>query len=188
MTDKYFEDQMDDEEVLFVAHKHPIIMRRGLVFGMFGPLIGVMPATIWMNLGIGWFFGGMALGCVLGYLIFLPSWIKWHFSVIVVTNKRFIQMQQKGFFSRSVNDLALSQIQSLNYSIEGVEQSLFGFGTIKLQTFMGEVEMHHVHHPAKTVRRIQEIMRDQGITPVSYKAKRETEFNETEAEEFSEDE
>lgn len=188
MPDKYFEDQMDDEEVLYVVRKHPIVMRRGLIFGLFGPLLGELPAVIWPQLGLGWFFGGIALGIVLGYLIFLPSWIKWHFSVVVLTNKRFIQMQQKGFFSRSVNDLTLNQIQSINYSIEGIEQSLFGFGTITLQTFMGDVELHHMHHPAKIVRRIQEILRDNGVSPVSYKGKRETELNETEAQEISEDE
>jgi hypothetical protein len=31
MAHKYFEDQFDDEEVLFVFRKHPIIMRRGLI-------------------------------------------------------------------------------------------------------------------------------------------------------------
>ena len=31
---KYFADQFDDEEVLYVFHKHPIVMRKGLILGM----------------------------------------------------------------------------------------------------------------------------------------------------------
>src|SRR4051812_33405996 len=86
---KYFEDQFDDEDVLFVFHKHPIVMRKGLVFGMLGPLVGVLPAAVKPDLGFAFFFGGLFVGCLLGLLIFAPSWITWHFSVFVVTNQRF---------------------------------------------------------------------------------------------------
>src|ERR1039458_5012552 len=89
---KYFEDQFDDEEVLFVFHKHPIVMRKGLVFGMLGPLVGVLPAAFNPGLGFGFFFGGLAAGCLLGLAIFFPSWIGWHFSVFILTDQRFIQI------------------------------------------------------------------------------------------------
>ena len=42
--EKYFDTQFDDEEVLYVFRKHPIVMRKGLVIGSFGPLLGVLPA------------------------------------------------------------------------------------------------------------------------------------------------
>ena len=32
--EKYFADQFDNEEVLYVFHKHPIVMRKGFVLGM----------------------------------------------------------------------------------------------------------------------------------------------------------
>ena len=72
---KYFADQFDDEEVLYIFRKHPIVMRKGLVFGMFGPLIGVLPAAIHPVYGLGIFFIGLAAGAFLGLLIFFPSWI-----------------------------------------------------------------------------------------------------------------
>jgi hypothetical protein len=40
MPDKYFETQFDDEEVLYVFRKHPIVMRKGLIFGMAAWLVG----------------------------------------------------------------------------------------------------------------------------------------------------
>ena len=43
---KYFDDQLDDEDVLFVFKKHPVVMRKGLVIGMLGPLLGIAPAAI----------------------------------------------------------------------------------------------------------------------------------------------
>ncbi len=160
---RYFDDQFDDEDVKFVFRRHPIVMRKGLVFGMLGPLVGVIPAAINPGLGFGWFFGGLAGGVVLGLLIFFRPWIDWYFSVFILTNQRFIQITQKGLFHRSVADINLQQIQSINYEINGIEQTLLGFGTIKMQTYVGDLVMHDIHHPAKTQRKIAEILRDEGI-------------------------
>ena len=37
---KYFKEQFDDEEVLLVFRKHPIVMRKGLIFGCLALLLG----------------------------------------------------------------------------------------------------------------------------------------------------
>ena len=165
---KYFRDQFDDEEVLFVFHKHPIVMRKGLVFGMLGPLVGIMPAAIKPDLGFGVFFGGLAAGFLLGLLILAPSWIGWHFSVFIVTDQRFIQITQKGLFHRAVADLGLQQIQSVNYEIAGLQETLLGFGTIKMQTYVGDLVIHDVHHPDRIQKKILSILRDEGITTSTY--------------------
>lgn len=168
---KYFDDQFDDEEVLFVFHKHPIVMRKGLVFGMLGPLIGVIPAAIWPQLGFTAFFGGLAAGCVLGLLIFAPSWISWHFSVFIVTDQRFMQITQRGLLHRSVADLGLTQIQSVNYDVSGLQETLLGFGTIKMQTYVGDLTIHDVHHPARIQKQLLSILRAEGINTSSYPAR-----------------
>lgn len=160
---KYFEDQFDDEEVLFVFRHHPIVMRKGLVLGMLGPLIGILPAAIKPDLGFGFFFGGLAAGFVIGALIMLPDWISWRFSNFIVTDQRFIQITQKGLFHRSVADLGLNQIQSVNYEISGLQETLLGFGTIKMQTYVGDLVIHDVHHPASIQKTIATILRDEGI-------------------------
>lgn len=162
--EKYFDDQFDDEEVLLVFHRHPIVMRKGLVFGLLGPLLGVLPAAIKPDLGFAAFFGGLAVGCLIGLLIFAPSWISWHFSVFIMTDQRFIQITQKGLWHRAVADLGLAQIQSVNYEVKGLQETLLGFGTIKMQTYVGDMVIRDVSHPAKTQKTILGILRDQGIT------------------------
>lgn len=175
---KYFDDQFDDETVRFVFRQHPIVMRKGLIFGLLGPLVGVIPAAVDPALGFGWFFGGLAGGILLGLLIFALPWVSWHFSVFILTNQRFIQITQKGFFHRSVGDISLHQIQSINYEIMGIEQTLLGFGTIKMQTYVGDLILHHIHHPAKTQRKIVEILREEGVTantnPINTRIQHET--------------
>jgi hypothetical protein len=166
--EKYFDDQFDDEEVLFVFRKHPIVMRKGLVLGLLGPLLGILPVAVKPDLGFGFFFGGLAVGCLLGLLIFAPSWISWHFSVFIVTDQRFIQITQKGLWHRAVADLGLAQIQSVNYRVSGLQETLLGFGTIHMQTYVGDMTIHSVHHPANIQKKIVGILRDKGITTNSY--------------------
>ncbi len=165
---KYFEDQFDDEEVLYVFRKHPIVMRVGFVLGMLGPLVGVIPASVKPELGFGWFFGGLGGGCVLGFLIFFPSWINWYYSVFIITSQRLIQITQKGLFTRSVVDLNLKQIQSINYEIKGLQATLFGFGTILIQTYIGDLVLHEVHNPAKITKNLANVLREYGGQPVPY--------------------
>lgn len=170
MAIKYFADQFDDEEVLYVFHRHPVVMRKGLVLAMFGPLIGIMPAAIKPELGFSFFFGGLAAGFILGILCFLPSWIGWHFSIFIITNQRFIQISQKGMFHRAVADIGLSQIQSVNYEVSGLQETLLGFGTIKMQTYVGDVTIHDVHHPGKIQKKFLNILRAEGIATKPYVA------------------
>ena len=166
--EKYFSDQFDDETVLFVFHKHPIVMRLGLVLGLLGPLLGIIPAAVKPDLGFGFFFGGLAAGCILGLLIFAPYWISWHFSIFIMTDQRFIQITQKGLFHRAVADLGLQQIQSVNYEVSGLQETLLGFGTMKMQTYVGDLVIHDVGHPAKIQKKLLSILRDEGVNANPY--------------------
>lgn len=169
-TAKYFEDQFDNEAVLYVFHKHPIVMRKGLVLGLLGPLVGIIPAAVKPELGFVVFFGGLIAGVLLGVLVFIPSWISWHFSVFIVTDQRFIQITQKGLFHRAVADLGLTQIQSVNYEVAGLQETLLGFGTIKMQTYVGDLVIHDVHHPAKIQKKLLTILREEGVATNTYPA------------------
>lgn len=168
MAEKYFEDQFDDEEVLFVFRKHPLIMRKGLIFGMLCLLFGVIPAAVHPTLGFGWFLGGLGIGAVVGLLVFAPFWISWYYSVFIVTDQRLIQITQKGLFHRSVVDMRLKQIQMVNYQVAGLQETLLGFGTIMMQTFVGDLIIHDVHHPARIQKKLLETLRDHGVIADPY--------------------
>lgn len=165
---KYFDDQFDDENVLFVFRKHPVVMRKGLILSMLPLVLGTLPSLFRPSIGFGWFFGGLGIGAGLGLILFAPFWISWHYSVFIVTNQRLVQVTQKGLFHRSVIDMGLHQIQMVNYEIAGLQETLLAFGTLMVQTMMGDLVIHDVHKPAKIQKRILEILRGQGITPAYY--------------------
>ncbi len=166
MSDKNFAEQFDDETVLMVFRRHPIVMRKGLIFSMLGLLAGTLPGLI--TLEFSWFYGGLAAGFFLAVLLFAPAFIAWYFSIFIVTDQRFIQITQKGLFHRSFSDLGLQHIQTINYDISGLEQTILGFGTIVMQTYMGDLVIRNVYHPAKTHKNLNMILREQGITPAEY--------------------
>jgi hypothetical protein len=160
-TVRYFKEQFDDEEVLMVFRKHPVVMRKGLVFASVAVLLGTIPSLIKPEFS--WFFGGLAAGFVLSGIVFLPFWISWYYSVYIVTNQRMIQITQKGMFHRSMVGLGLNQIQMINYEIGGFQETLLGFGTIMIQTYVGSLTIHEVHHPAKIQKELLHILKDLGI-------------------------
>lgn len=157
---KHFKEQFDNEDVLLVFRKHPIVMRKGLVLAMLGLLAGTVPALVkpeysYLILGL---LGGLGLGLFL----LMPSWIRWYFSVYVMTNHRFIQ-QSRSLLQVNVVDISLEQIQMVNYQISGLQETLLGFGTITVQTYVGDLVIRDVHHPAKVQKKMIHILRELGI-------------------------
>lgn len=162
-----FRGQYEDEEVLFVFRKHPVVMRKGLILFMVALLLGTLPTYVVSEPTMGLLFAGLAAGFVLGMILMMPSWIYWYFSVYIVTDQRFIQVTQKGFFNKKVIDLALNQIQMVNYEVSGIQETLLGFGTITVQTFVGNLVIHNVHKPAHVQHELLGLLRERGIATTS---------------------
>jgi hypothetical protein len=169
---RYFEGQFDDEDVVYVFRRHALVMRRGLVISMLSWLVGPIVILVLTYArpnnppSMTAFFLSLLGGIMFGLLLLLPSWVSWYFSVFIVTTQRFVQVTQRGFFHSSFADMNLKQIQQVNYDIAGFQQTLLGFGTMTLRTYMGELVIHDISHPAKVQRRLVEILRGQGVTAV----------------------
>ena len=163
MAKRLFKDQYDDEEVLLVFRKHPVVMRRGLIYFMIAILLGTVPSFIKPELS--YFYAGLGGGFLLGIIVMFPSWVYWYFSVNIMTDQRFIQIVQKGFFKKRYSDINIDQIQSINYEVVGVQETLLGFGTIIIQTYLGDIIINEVHKPQETAKELSLILRDNHHNP-----------------------
>jgi hypothetical protein len=159
---KHFKEQFDDEEVQLVFRKHPVVMRKGLILASFALLVGVLPALVKPVYAV--FFAGLVGGFILAAAVMFPYWVKWHFSVYIMTSHRFIQ-QTRSLLQVNVVDISLEQIQMINYQIVGLEETMLGFGTIIVQTYAGDLVIHDVHHPAKVQKKMIHVLRELGIHP-----------------------
>jgi len=148
-----FEGQRPGEEVLFMFRRHIIAMRKGFYLLLIPFAISAIPPLIWQtNLELFLLpIGGLALGITL----FLYHYIMWYFTIYLVTNQRIRQVTQKGIFGKDVVELRLSKIQNISYNIPGFTGEVLGFGTIVIQTFVGDLVIRNVEHPEKTYNKLQ---------------------------------
>lgn len=165
---KHFKEQFDDEDTLLVFRKHPIVMRKGLLLACVGLLVGPLFTLILTFAhssnppSVAFFFASLFASVILGVILIFPWWVKWYFSVYIMTNKRFIQ-QSRSLLQVDVVDIGLDQIQMINYQVAGLEETVLHFGTIIVQTYVGDLVIKQVHHPAKIQARMVHILRDLGI-------------------------
>ena len=150
-----FDGQREGEEVVLVFRRHIIALRKGFYSILIPFLIASLPTLI--NPGELLFFyiamGGLAFGLVL----FFYHWIGWYFTVFILTDQRLRQSTQKGIFGKSVIDLPVSKIQNISYTIPGLSGELFGFGTIIIQTYVGDLILDLIHHPSEVYNKLQDV-------------------------------
>ena len=150
-----FEGQREGEEVVLVFRRHIIALRKGFYSILIPFLIASLPTLIfpgeWLYLWIA--LGGLGLGLVL----FFYHWIGWYFTVFVLTDQRLRQSTQKGIFGKSVIDLPVSKIQNISYTIPGLSGEIFKFGTIVIQTYVGDLILDLIEHPGKVYNKLQDV-------------------------------
>ena len=153
-----FEGQRPGEEVLFVFRRHIIAMRKGFYLLLIPFAISALPVLIWQdNLALLW---SPLIGFSLGLLLFFYHWMMWYFTVYIVTNQRLRQVTQHGFFGKDIVELRLAKIQNISYNIPGFTGEVFNFGTMVIQTYVGDLVIRYVEHPDKTYNKLQDAVND----------------------------
>ena len=148
-----FDGQRPGEKVEFVFRRHIIAMRKGFYLLLIPLVITAIPPLIWQtNLEL---FLLPLGGFILGLILFSYHAVMWYFTIYIVTNQRIRQVTQKGIFGKDVVELRLSKIQNISYNIPGFSGEIFGYGTIVIQTFVGDLVIRHVEHPEKTYNKLQ---------------------------------
>src|SRR5690606_37857691 len=131
-----------------------LAMRKGFYVLLIPFALSALPVLIWQdNLMLLW---SPAIGLALGLFLFFYHWMMWYFTVYIVTNQRLRQVTQRGFFGKDVVELQLSKIQNISYNIPGFTGEIFGFGTIIIQTFVGDLVIRYVERPDHTYNRLQD--------------------------------
>ncbi len=92
--------------------------------------------------------------CVLS--LFLFGFVDYYLDVDIVTNERVVDIEQNGFFHRTISELYLEQVEDVTAEVKGVLPTLFNFGNIYIQT-AGEREnfvFKSVPRPYETAKMI----------------------------------
>lgn len=151
-----FDGQRDGEELLFVFRRHIIAMRKGFYLLLIPFVLTAIPPLIWQN-NLELFLLPLG-GLLLGLIMFSYHFMMWYFTVYIVTDQRIRQVTQRGFFGKDVIELRLSKIQNISYNVPGFTGEIFQYGTIVIQTFVGDLVIKNVEHPDKIYNKLQDVV------------------------------
>lgn len=153
-----FDGQHEDEEVLFYFRQHPVVMRKQLLIFLVLLTVGFVPWSFFpFNTATQI---GLLVAVVTGLAVLFYRWISWYYSLYIVTGERFIQDARHGLFDRQVMEIDLVKIQSVNYEVPGFQATLYKYGTIVVQTFVGDMVIEKVYNPGEIHQRLTKILRD----------------------------
>ena len=153
-----FDGQREGEEVQFVFRRHFLTAKSGVIFLILMIMIGVGLTLLWPN-NMMIFEVFLAL-ILVGIFGFLYSYMLWYFSIYIVTNQRIRQISQRGLFKKSVVDLGLDKIQSISYGVSGIRAGLMGYGTIVIQTAVGDLVISMVKNSEKIYNDLQNLINE----------------------------
>ena len=158
MTKLIFDGQREGEDVKFVFRRHFTTAKAGVIFLTVMTFLGLIPLFLWKgDVRMFWIFLGFVF---VGLIGFFYSYMMWYFSVYIVTNQRIRQISQKGLFKKTVVDLGLDKIQSISYGITSVIGGVMEYGTILIQTGVGDLVISAVGKPAEIYEKLQNIVSD----------------------------
>ena len=122
-----------------VVRRHWIVLVEPMaIFFIFA----VLPWGAYLLIGsMSWYpvFSSFFRFLAAGYLLILWNLLFYNIVIyllntVVVTNKRVIENQQKGFFKYTTNELERDKIQDVSVKIYGPLASLLNYGDIEIQT------------------------------------------------------
>lgn len=138
----HFEGQKEGEQILLVLHRHwfNILSQFMLIFAMIFLLIGsfaylplVFPAlSQGENRKLFLFLENIFF--MFTWIISFLIWIDYYFDVWIVTDRRIVNIEQKGLFSRAVSELELEKIQDITTDVRGIIPTFLNFGDLQVQT------------------------------------------------------
>lgn len=136
--------QLDtDEHVLLQIRKHWFVLCMNVVSILIVAILplpffiiiarsGILPEFITFNtafliaLYTGWL--------IIQWMILFSAWTNYYLDVWVVTNKRLIAVDQRGFFSRKMASFRLERMQDITVSVNGILATFLDYGTLEIQT------------------------------------------------------
>lgn len=102
---------------------------------------------------------GSSIFFLFGWMFLFQRFIEYWLDVLIITDKRILDIDQSGLFSRTVSELRLYRTQDVTAEIKGFWHTIFDFGDIYVQT-AAEVERFHMQdiaHPNKVAKMILEL-------------------------------
>lgn len=127
----------DDEKILYVAHKHPIVLKVSTAkVSAFGILIPI---------GLYFLFPKMFFVFMIWVMIGVFGWIyhflDWYFDVWLLTNAGVVEIKRNGLLDFTSKRIEYHMIEGISYTIRGVLQTIFNYGNIQIDKMGSQISI-----------------------------------------------
>ena len=151
----------EGESAVLMVRKYPLVFLGQIIFSslfIIAPFFFLFPLLRWGGWGVLIFFVGLVIGIGVAVRIF----VEYSFNVFLITDTRIIDIDQKGFFDKTVSETTYDKIQDVSFRTHGVMQTLLHFGSVIIQTAgqQANIELHGVKNPEHVQQAIIEIQRE----------------------------
>lgn len=148
-----FPGQREDEEVLCLIHKHPIVYVKIMAAFV---LVAILPVALFLAFWLraypivqyadrAMIVGIFACLYLLFALLFVCiRWINEEFDVFIVTTDRLIDITQISFLKRDVATTPLEQIQDTTGQVHGILPTILQYGNLHVQTAAGTASEFYI--------------------------------------------
>lgn len=137
-----------NEQIEFIIREYSIAKLFPISLGLLGYF------GLWFVVSLAWQVGSWAIitwlvGFGLLLLLVLRGGWLWYHDMAIVTNRRLLDRQQHGLFSKTIIDVNWSTVKDIHFRQTGVMATLFHYGTVVITTTVAEkpLELQHVYQP-----------------------------------------
>ena len=152
-----FESQERKENLYFLLRRHPITNLGWMLFSILLIVFPLASMIYFTNAEIDTFkylpsqyqLVLVILWYMLTMLYTFESFLIWYFNVYIITNKRVIDVDFRGFWGKRISEASLANIEDVTYETSKFFHIVFDYGSIFVQTAAEktEFEFHSIPKP-----------------------------------------
>ena len=175
MSNDYFAKQISlqpNEKIITVLHHHPITYAKQIAITVVLVLFAFFLMFFLFSMGA---FGVALFLAILltGVFYGLREFYIWFMNVFIVTNQRIIDIDQTGFFNKTVSEADFDKILDICYSVKGMGQTFLKLGTIKINAAGVKLVVKNVQNVVKVNQILADLIRQSTGKSVEVKKVRE---------------
>lgn len=158
---KHLIEPKPNEEILLVVRGSFVPRLGWFVFNMlmfFFPFLLLYPLFQLGMIGVGIFCALVAITLFLLWKLFR----RWSYTLLIITDRRLIDIDQRGMFDRVVTECTFDQIEDISHRSRGMGAALFKYGTIRILMRGEAPDIVFLHAPRPL--RIQDLLNDLRLT------------------------
>jgi hypothetical protein len=85
-----------------------------------------------------------------GLLVGFRRLFVWRHSIVLITDRRVVDVEQHGFFDRTFSEADYADVEDITFRVRGIIPTIFRYGTLRVKTAgnAADMEMRRVHRPS----------------------------------------